>query len=44
MLFRSGYTRTQPVSGDACSGDGVVHFLNSPFMTWLQTDFGEMIQ
>ena len=41
---QAGYTRTQPVSGDACSGDGVVHFLNSPFMTWLQTDFGEMIQ
>ncbi|HXO84548.1 MAG TPA: SdrD B-like domain-containing protein [Gemmatimonadales bacterium] len=44
VIPQAGYVRTQPASGNACSGNGVVHFLNSPFMTWLQTDFGEMIQ
>jgi hypothetical protein len=44
VIPQAGYARTQPVSGDACSGNGMVHFLSSPFMTRLQTDFGEMIQ
>jgi hypothetical protein len=44
VIPQAGYVRTQPVSGDACSGNGMVHFLSSPFMTRLQTDFGEMIQ
>ena len=44
VVPQSGYVRTQPANGDTCDGNGVVHFLNSPFMTWLQTDFGEMIQ
>jgi hypothetical protein len=44
VIPQAGYSRTQPVSGNACSGDGMVHFVDSPFMNWLQTDFGEMIQ
>ena len=44
VIPQPGYVRTQPASGTACGGNGMVHNLNSPFMTWLQTDFGEMIQ
>jgi hypothetical protein len=44
VIPQAGYLRTQPASGDACNGNGMVHFLSSPFMTRLQTDFGEMMQ
>lgn len=44
VIPQAGYVRTQPVSGTACSGNGVAHSLNSPFMTRLETNFGEMIQ
>jgi hypothetical protein len=44
IVPQAGYVRTQPLNGDACDGNGMVHTLNSPFATRLQTDFGEMIQ
>jgi len=44
IVPQAGYVRTQPANGTACGGNGMVHNLDSPFMTWLQTNFGEMIQ
>ena len=44
IVPRAGYSQTQPVNGTACSGNGMVHHLDSPFMTRLETNFGEMLQ
>lgn len=42
---QAGYSRTQPVSGDACDGNGVTFIMpNNTFGTWAQNNFGWMLQ
>ena len=43
VIPQAGYNRTQPANGSACSGNGMIHNLDSPFMTRLETNFGEML-
>ena len=40
IVPQPAYVRTQPANGDACSGNGLSHPLDSPFRTQLLTDFG----
>jgi len=41
---QAGYTQTYPVNGSGCSGTGWSFMFNSPFMTWFDGKFGEMLQ
>lgn len=44
VVPQAGYVRTDPASGTACGGNGMVHILNDAFPTQLLTNFGEMLQ
>lgn len=45
VIPQAGFNRTQPVSGDACGGNGVTFTMpNNAFPTWAQNNFGWMLQ
>lgn len=44
VIPQAGYNRTQPVSGDACGGNGVTFIMpNNSWVTWAQNNFGWML-